>query len=290
MTTRVVMTGATAGLGLDAARRLLASDVSLTVGARSPDTAPAELSKATVLPLDLASLASVRDFTKALGDEPINALVLNAGLQTSAARRSDDGHDLTFAVNHLAHYLLLRRLDERLPDGARVVVTSSGAHDPAAKTTAPAPRHADVTRLADGDVGGSGGMPDLLRAYSASKLLNVVMARHLARERPGLDVLVWDPAYVPGTSLSRDVPAVAVPTMERAISLMLGPKGTSTVARSGLFLSELVLNDGFSGASGDYWSVRGERLELVEPSTLANDPALAELAWSDSQRLVADFL
>ncbi|MEL4428111.1 hypothetical protein AAEH84_20380, partial [Shewanella indica] len=70
------------------------------------------------LPLDLASLASVRSFAAALPDEPITHLILNAGGQRSDDRaRTIDGFETTFASNHLAHYLLLRLLMPRLALG-----------------------------------------------------------------------------------------------------------------------------------------------------------------------------
>ena len=105
---RIVMTGATAGFGLFAASRMADAGHNLVVGARSPDTPPAELAgRASFLPLDLDSLTSVRAFVEALGPQPVDRLVLNAGLQSSRPAVSADGFERTFAVNHLAHFLLL---------------------------------------------------------------------------------------------------------------------------------------------------------------------------------------
>lgn len=132
---RIVMTGATAGIGLFAATRMADAGYNLVVGARSPDTPPAELAgRASFLPLDLDSLTSVRAFVEALGPQPVDRLVLNAGLQSSRPAVSADGFERTFAVNHLAHFLLLDLLVDRLASGARVVFTGSGTHDPAEKT------------------------------------------------------------------------------------------------------------------------------------------------------------
>jgi NAD(P)-dependent dehydrogenase (short-subunit alcohol dehydrogenase family) len=70
----------------------------------------------------------------------IDALVLNAGLiRADVDAGTVDGYEPTFAVNHLAHYLLLRLLLDRLADGARVVQTTSGTHDPAERSGFPAP-------------------------------------------------------------------------------------------------------------------------------------------------------
>ena len=88
MSELLVMTGGTGGIGAEAARGLVAAGHRLTIGARDPAAVPAG---ATGLPLDLADLASVRHFAAAVGAEPIDALVLNAGIQVSAERRSAQG-------------------------------------------------------------------------------------------------------------------------------------------------------------------------------------------------------
>jgi hypothetical protein len=105
------MTGTTRGLGAHALRHLVAMpDTKVIVGVRGtgPDAVEA-------IPLDLASLRSVRSFAEAvkqrLGTSHIDMLVLNAGAQyRRAAQRSADGFEATFAVNHLAHCLLARLL------------------------------------------------------------------------------------------------------------------------------------------------------------------------------------
>jgi NAD(P)-dependent dehydrogenase (short-subunit alcohol dehydrogenase family) len=90
---------------------------------------------AEVIPLDLASLDSVREFaaavTRQLGDTRIDILVLNAGMPTSTAQgRSVGGYELTLAVNHLAHYLLARLLVPHMAHHGRLVITHSHTHDP----------------------------------------------------------------------------------------------------------------------------------------------------------------
>ena len=140
------------------------------------------------------------------GDGGIDALVLNAGGQRpDVAARSAEGYELTFATNHLAHYLLLRLLAPRFNPGARVVITSSGTHDPAEKTGVPPPRHADALRLAHPDRD-----PQLsanpvtagMRAYSTSKLANLMTALAFAGDRrrraKRLIVTAYDPGLTPG--------------------------------------------------------------------------------------------
>src|SRR5580704_17677329 len=99
----IVMTGGTAGIGLAAAERMRqAPDVRLLVGARGQASGSVE-----TRPLDLGRLASVRGFADAtgewLGAARIDALVLNAGTQVrDLSQRTEDGFEVTFAVNHLA--------------------------------------------------------------------------------------------------------------------------------------------------------------------------------------------
>ncbi len=171
---------------------------------------------AEVLPLELSQLESVRSFAVAASDlagaEGIHGLVCNAGLSfQSVDERTPDGFEPTFAVNHLAHYLLIRLLLPRLAPGATVVLTTSGTHDPAEKAPVPAPHHADAGRLARPDTD-----PQLdpkpkaagNRAYTASKLCNILTARALAVQpetiERNLTVVAYDPGATPGTGLSRN--------------------------------------------------------------------------------------
>lgn len=205
---RIVMTGATSGIGLEAARELRRRGAELIVGMRSDRSElPDGVRRAA---LDLADLDSVRAFAAEVGREPIDVLIGNAGMQVTAPRRSRQGYELTFATNHLAHYLLARLLLPGMAPGGRVILTSSGTHDPEQKTGMPPPRHADAELLAhperdphaDPKPGVAG-----RRAYSSSKLCNLMTVRELARrtpERPDLAVIAFDPAFVPGTGLARD--------------------------------------------------------------------------------------
>src|ERR1700726_4098813 len=140
----IVMTGATSGIGKGAAEQIRKTPgVQLVIGAR---VAPPDGRE--VLPLDLAHLESVRAFVQQaeawLGDRPINGLVLNAATQFgNIDQRTVDGFETTFAVNHLAHYLLLRLLTPRLAQNAVVVITTRNSHDPLTNPLAP-PTHADA--------------------------------------------------------------------------------------------------------------------------------------------------
>lgn len=287
---RIVMTGATAGFGLYAAERLLDAGATLTIGARNHAALPPTLQgRVSALPLDLDALANVRQFAAALGEGPIDVLVLNAGLQLAKPATSADGFERTFAVNHLAHYLLLRLLAPRLAPDARVIFTGSGTHDPAEKTPVTPPVHADADRLAHPETDPTaekGVRQACFRAYSTSKLCNIMTAREAAKRLPGIDSLAFDPGYVPHTGLGRDNGRIISTLVSLILPRLMKSDRTSTVPRSGQFLADLALDARYAGARGDYWSVRGPALLRIEPSTLARDDAACTRLWDDSARLV----
>jgi NAD(P)-dependent dehydrogenase (short-subunit alcohol dehydrogenase family) len=122
----VIITGANAGLGLECARSILERDDSwhVVLAVRDPrrgEAAVAELGAAqrcTVMRCDLGSLASVGGFIEAFataGLPPLQAVVCNAGLQVvDGTQRTADGFEMTFGVNHLGHFALIRGLLEHL--------------------------------------------------------------------------------------------------------------------------------------------------------------------------------
>jgi NAD(P)-dependent dehydrogenase (short-subunit alcohol dehydrogenase family) len=294
---RIVMTGATAGIGLEAVKRLLGrGPAGLIIAARNPRTAPAVLQhQADLQPVDLASLHSVRSFaTRLLDQGPIDALVLNAGVQCVGPRQSADGYELTFAVNHLAHYLLVRLLTPHLSGGGRIVITSSGTHDPLQKTGMPAPRHAAAWQLAyprrdpeaDRRPGRAG-----RRAYTSSKLCNVMTARTLGRKlapsRPDLAICAFDPGLTLGTDLARNYPWPVGAIFRHVLPLIARQSArVSKPPVSGDLLAELVTSPDYAAARGDYFAVRDGRLIKTSPSRLAQDDAAAEALWKDSAVLV----
>lgn len=125
---RFVITGATGGLGQAAARALDGVGASVVLAVRDVakgEEVAAQLSdRAVVRRLDVADLASVRDFAAATGE--VDVLVNNAGIMGVGHGRSVDGFEMQLATNHLGHFALTNLLLPRLTD--RVVMISSRAH------------------------------------------------------------------------------------------------------------------------------------------------------------------
>jgi NAD(P)-dependent dehydrogenase (short-subunit alcohol dehydrogenase family) len=267
-----------------------ASQTRLLIGARN---APVGSSS---LPLDLARLGSVRSFAAAagevLGDTRIDALVLNAGTQFGdVSHRTEDGFETTFAVNHLAHYLLLRLLMPRLAPEAIVVITTSNLHDPKTNPIA-APMHADAMRLARGEVelATSTNSRSGLRAYSASKLCNVLTARALASspfaKEQRLRVIAYTPGFTPGTQLTRNQSLVFKLVSGVVIPILNAFQRTNTVAGGGDLLADLALGSIVPPDGRLYASHIKRRLTWPNISELAANDDVMEKLWRDSATLV----
>ena len=285
-----VMTGGTRGLGRVAANQFTVAGTKI-MGARTSGEVPSGWQP---LVLDLSDLAGVRSFVAALPEEPVSHLILNAGCQNATADgRTSDSFETTFATNHLAHYLLLRLLMPRLVDGARIVITSSGTHDPAEKTGVPAPRHANADWLAHPErdpkrdrVAAIGGM----RAYSSSKLCNLMTARYLAGSEAARSgrwtVFAYDPGLTPGTGLIRNQPWIVRTVIWPLLPLFVPlAKGMNTLTDAGRGLAELATTVS-SPVGRTYAALRKGKLTWPDPSDLSRNDLAARQLWEESARLV----
>jgi NAD(P)-dependent dehydrogenase (short-subunit alcohol dehydrogenase family) len=290
----IVMTGGTSGFGVVTADRIAAApDTRLVLGTRG--IAPDRIES---LPLDLVALASVRSFAASviewLGDTEINALVLNAGtLNPDVDGRTPDGFETTFAVNHLAHYLLVWLLLGHLARGATVIMTTSGTHDPAEGASLPVPLHADARLLAHPELEPSQERkPGLAgrRAYTTSKLCNVLTARALAavpeaRARQ-ITGIAYCPGQTPGTGLVRNMPL----PLRTAWRVFGGPIGMllphfNSREAAGQALADLALERVRPPAGKYYAALRRGELTWREPSQLARRDDVMDALWRDSAKL-----
>jgi NAD(P)-dependent dehydrogenase (short-subunit alcohol dehydrogenase family) len=287
----IVMTGATSGIGAHALQHLTAQPgTRALIGAR-PSSARSASPGTEVLPLDLSSLAEVRAFVATvlgrLDGDPVDLLILNAGTQfMNTKARSADGYELTFAVNHLAHYLLARLLLPAVADGGRVILTTSDTHDP--RVIRSAPRSLDIDAWAS-----PGSSP--LTAYSASKLGNLLTAEKIAAlpettERH-ITSIAFNPGLTGGTGLSRSAPAPVRFLMQglRPVFMLLSrfrpALYMNTPEHAGEALAQLA--DGtFTPPAGRVYAslVRG-KLEYPDASDLARNPDARDEMWRRSAQL-----
>lgn len=292
----VVMTGATAGLGAHAVRHIASqTDTRVIIGARgSGRTAPLGIE---VIPLDLASLDSVREFSEAvmrqLGDARIDVLILNAGMQTSNnERRSADGYELTFAVNHLSHYLLARLLVPHMADHGRLVITTSETHDPAVTPIAPKTLEPQVLAHPSKNGFGTG-----IRAYSASKLCNLLTAQSFAAldeiKARQITVIAFSPGLTGGTSLGRDSSRVMrafvmflMHTVFRLVGLFRPEYVMGTPERAGEALAEVSLGAITPPRGRIYISLVKGKPTFPDPSELARSRDAQDRLWRESAAMV----
>lgn len=292
-TKTAIITGATSGLGLECARALLRSDPSwyLVLPVRDVDRGAAamdelgEPQRCTVMPMDLASLTSVRAFTEGVRDAdlpPLHAIVCNAGLQVvSGTEWTEDGVEMTFGVNHLGHFALVQGLLDTLARPARILVVSSGTHDPNKHTGMPDPRYTSAADLAHpGEAAEENGR----RRYTTSKLCNVLFTYELDRRLgEGVTVNAFDPGLMPGSGLARDyspLGRLAWRYLFPALRVLPGVRSTRT---SGRYLAALTNDARFDGVSGVYF----DGLRSTRSSQDSYDRGTALELWETSEQLLA---
>jgi NAD(P)-dependent dehydrogenase (short-subunit alcohol dehydrogenase family) len=197
-----LVTGSTDGLGAEVARRLGGRDWHLILHGRDRRRGESRVRKieegggsAAFYGADFARLAAVAGLAEAIQRdyERLDLLINNAGVLGNEGRRreSDDGLELHFAVNHLAHFLLTRRLLPLLERSApsRIVNVASGAQEAL---------DFDDLMLEHGYSDGAG--------YARSKLAQVLFTVDLAEELEGtdVDVVALHPATLMDTTMVRE--------------------------------------------------------------------------------------
>ena len=177
----VLVTGVSAGLGVETARTLAAHGASVTGTARDLAKAHRALAEAgaggiALVEMDLASLASVRaaaDALHAKGDK-FDLVIANAGVMAAPFGHTADGFETQFGTNHLGHFVFVNRIANLIKDGGRLVNLSSSGH-----------RFSDV----DLDDPNFETTPyDPWAAYGRSKTANILFAVEFDRRHKGRNV------------------------------------------------------------------------------------------------------
>jgi NAD(P)-dependent dehydrogenase (short-subunit alcohol dehydrogenase family) len=243
---------------------------------------------------DLASLASVRTAAGAAKElvssgavRPLRGLIANAGLIAADTRgASADGYELTFAVNYLAHAQLIGDVLESLAAPARIVLLGSStyyANWVRRLLAVPAARWKDPRELAR--PAGREVAPTLRAsgvAYSNSKLAILYYAHELQRRvAAGISVAVFEPGFMPGTSLGRGR-GPGAQRLGRMLQRLPIP-GIASPAGSGPALASVTVDDRWAHLrDGAFVLIDAER--AVMP--IAHDPARERQLWDATHDLL----
>lgn len=270
-----LVTGANSGIGKATAAALAAAGATVVMVARSQargEAALAEVRQAsgndrlTLLLADLSSQTAVRQLAATFRQQfsRLDVLVNNAGALFMRRELSVDGIERTFALNHLAYFLLTAELLDLLKASApaRIVNVSSDAHFQGRLDF-------DDLQLKHGYAG--------FRAYSLSKLANVLFTVELARRLAGSGVTAnaLHPGFV-GSNFAQNNGGLSRLAMRLLRPFARTPEqGAETVVY-------LATSPDVAGVSGAYFADRTRK----EPLAIARDPAVARRLWDVSARLV----
>jgi NAD(P)-dependent dehydrogenase (short-subunit alcohol dehydrogenase family) len=273
---RVLITGATRGIGLAAAQALARRGAKLAIVARD-DARGAEAvtsiegeggSTVDLLHADLTSQASIR----ALADQVlekyprVDVLINNAGAIFVQRELTVDGIERTWALNHLAPFLLTTLLLDRLKASApsRIITTSSDAHK--GKLIPFDDLNAEHSWRGRG-----------FTRYGETKLANIMFTRELARRLDGTGVTTY--CFHPGvvaTGFNRNNGAMMTAAMMMIAPFVRSPR---KAAQTLVWLAD---SPDVSKQSGGYYEDRA----LAVSSRQAQDPALAKRLWEVSEEQV----
>jgi NAD(P)-dependent dehydrogenase (short-subunit alcohol dehydrogenase family) len=222
---RILVTGVSAGLGVETARALAARGAQVTGAARDlrkAETATSEVRKAAaanggsfeMIALDLADLTSVRACADELmtRSEPFDIVIANAGVMATPFGHTADGFETQFGTNHLGHFVLVNRVASLIPTGGRLINLASSGH-----------RFSNVD-LSDPNFEHTTYDPWV--AYGRSKTANILFA--VAFDRRHRERGVRAAAVHPGgiqTELGRHLDAGALQALVDGINTQLAAEG-----------------------------------------------------------------
>ena len=270
----VVITGATSGIGQVAAEKLAGMGARIVQVARDKTRGEAALErlrqmapgvKHSIHYADMSRLTQMKQVADAIAEaEPrIDVLINNAGAMFSSRQVTGDRLEMTFALNHMAYFVLTHRLRDRLAASApaRVVNTSSDAHRRA---------QLDFSDLqsAQGYAGFS--------VYGRSKLCNILFTRELARRLAGTGVTAncLHPGFVATRFGNQSGGALALGIRLAKILALSPQKGAETIVY-------LASSPEVANATGGYYY----KCRLTTPTREAQDDNSAQRLWMESAKL-----
>ncbi len=271
----VIVTGANSGMGMATTAALAdmgATVVMLCRNERRGKEALQILSgkperKLELMLCDLGDFSSIKAFTDTFRSkyQKLDILVNNAGFISLDRQTTKDGFERQFGVNHLGHFLLTMKLMDLIPSGGRIVNVSSGAH----KT---GNIHFEDINLTKGF--------NVIKAYSQSKLANVLFTRELARrlKDTGITVNCCHPgAVATNIGISRDT------GFGKTITGLLKPffQTPEQGARTAIYLAS---SKEVRGITGEYFC----KCKIAKSSKRSKDMELAKKLFEFSEGLVYD--
>jgi retinol dehydrogenase 12 len=267
--TRVLITGATRGIGSAAAVEIARQGAEVVLVGRDPERVESVAREARAAgggaPVhehvaDLTLMSDVRALASEVKTryEHLDVLANNAGAIFDSRKVTSEGLERTFALNHLAPFLLTNLLLDRM-NGGRVVTTASDAHKSG---------RLDLDDLQ------SEHSYSAMRVYGTTKLCNILFTRELARRAPQLHANCFHPGVV-RTGFGKNENGIWKVLTTVGAPFFRSPKHG---ARS---LVWLALSNDAGGLTGAY--VQDEKVR--EPSAQAQDEILAKGSWERSARL-----
>jgi NAD(P)-dependent dehydrogenase (short-subunit alcohol dehydrogenase family) len=277
-----IVTGGNSGIGKYAAIGIARAGAHVVIAARNADKAAAAVTeieetadakgRVESMPIDLASFASVRAFADAFTakHDRLDVLLNNAGLVLRTRTVTVDGHETQFEVNHLGHFLLTMLLHDTLVRSApaRVINVSSYAH-----TTVRGGLDFDDLDWEHRRYGG-------FRVYAATKLMNVLFTRELAkRNEPGVVTAnVLHPGFV-ASNFGREGDLGLLGTIGMPVT-----RPFAISAQKGALTSiYLATSPDVAGVTGQYFV----KSRATPPAKAALDDAAAARLWEVSEKLTA---
>lgn len=273
----VIVTGANTGIGEATAGALAAAGARVIYACRQKHTAEAAMARVraahpdctmSFAELDLASFASIRQFSERLEVDRIDALVCNAGLAGMRYSETEEGFERTVGVCHIGHFLLTRLLMPRLlaATAPRIVMVSSTSHKQ--------PPTLDFSKLPMSKSDFKG-----MTAYGQAKLCNVLMAKSLQRRYGprGLTACALHPGTLVTTDIGRDSALLGL------LMKLISPftKNPSQGAATSVWA---VVHEPATDIAGQYL----KDCHVARSSAESNDSAVADRLWECSEGWVVE--